>query len=499
MKPTPVHPELVIVTQWGADHPLMQSFVSQLLEHGIYFEQGPRQGLLSRLPDDLASCRVLVIDTPSFAEVTADASARRRLDAFAKAGGFVQLLDDPTKQHSAEVGFARQLFDQLNFAIVCDVLAYTNISRFGDGALRSQLDRTDRQVLDELTANEIRAVEKMNRWHEMTQHHWKAMKAAIEVGGRSDLREVFVAGIRRNSEQIPPALNHDMIGGYFATVWLYEQTGDRGPMEKVRARLDEMNARRPRQMGLLTASGFEDDPLGFADASDSANVGLSHYHGHYRTTNPRTMLLNEGLHFYGSAHGAIARITGDQKYLDEALRYVEHVRRYHQRPDGLIAHGSRNGESNQIVWSRGQFHALVGMLYLLEELDRKHPAFDRILKMIHAAGLGLIKHQDERTGLWRNVIDHPDARLESSGTAGMCYVYARCIREGWLDRATFEPMVRKAWRGIKLMYWRGGLGGNCRGSGPAYDITYYLGRPQGWANTSPSPWALMSLLEVQRL
>jgi rhamnogalacturonyl hydrolase YesR len=165
----------------------------------------------------------------------------------------------------------------------------------------------------------------------------------------------------------------------------------------------------------------------------------------------------------------------------------------------LIAHCSREGESNNIVWSRGQFHALIGMVYLLDELDRKHPAFDRVLEMIRAAGLGLMKHQDERTGLWRNVVDHPDARLESSGTAGQCYVFARCIREGWLDRAPFEPMVRKAWQAVKLTYWRGGLGANCRGSGPAWDMTYYLGRPHGWANTSPSAWALMSLLELQRL
>ncbi|MBI4026705.1 MAG: glycoside hydrolase family 88 protein [Verrucomicrobia bacterium] len=500
MKTKQAHPEFVVVTKWGPEHPLLLSFVSQLLEHGVFFEQGPGQGLLSQLPDDLTSCRAIVLDTPSFAEAIADAGARKRLDAFARAGGFVQLLDDPTKQHSAEVGFARQLFDQLNFAIVCDILAHTRASRFGADALRSQLDRPDREILDDLAANEIRAVEKMNRWHEMTQHHWKALKALIEVGGRSDLRDLFIAAVRKNSKEIPPALNHDMLGGYFAIVWLHEQTGDHGPLEKARTRLDEVLSRRPRQMGLLTSAGFEDDPLGLADSSAATKEQrYSHYYGNYYTTNPRTILCNEGLHFYGSAYGAFARATGEHKYYDEALRHVEHIHRYHQRPDGLIAHGSREGQSNNIVWSRGLLHALIGLLYLLEEMDRKDPAFARMLEMIRAAGLGLIKHQDERTGLWRNVIDHPDARLEASGTAGFCYVFARCIREGWLDRATFAPMVRKAWQGVKLMYWRGGLGGNCRGSGLAYDLTYYLGRPQGWANTSPSPWALMALLEVQRL
>ena len=115
----------------------------------------------------------------------------------------------------------------------------------------------------------------------------------------------------------------------------------------------------------------------------------------------------------------------------------------------------------------------AGMLYLLEEMDQNDPAFDGVLEVIEAAGRGLIPHQDAKTGLWRNVIDHPDARLESSGTAGFCYVYARCIREGWLDRDTFLPMVHRAWQGVKRMYWRQGLAANCRGSGASVDLHYY--------------------------
>jgi hypothetical protein len=82
-----------------------------------------------------------------------------------------------------------------------DIVAHTRASRFGAAALRSQLDRPDRQVLDELTVNEIRAIENMNRWHEMTQHHWKAFKALIEVGGRSDLRDLFIAAGRWTKQE----------------------------------------------------------------------------------------------------------------------------------------------------------------------------------------------------------------------------------------------------------------------------------------------------------
>lgn len=488
------HPELAIVTQWGADHPVVRSLVSQLLEHGIHFDQGTNQSLLGELPANLEPYRAFVLDSPSFQKVRSDTNVRKRLEAFAQADGFVFLLNDPTESSSIPKMHAEFLIDLTNFHLVQDILVHVHLSRFSKEANRVQLDRSEDEILERLKQRQVRKVQEIRDWSEMTQHHWKAMKALIEVGEHTELCDTFIAAIRETAKEIPPALNHDKLGGYFATVWFYEQTGDREPMEKARARLDELIAKRPRHMDVLTGTGFADDPLGLKQGED----GLYTFY-FSNSTNRRQAICNEELHFHGPTFGAFARITGERKYLDEVLRHVEFIRAHHQRTDGLIAHWSSDGKSPGHVWSRGQFHALIGMLYLLEEMERKDPAFERVVEVIRKAGQSLIKHQDADTGLWRNLIDHPDSRLETSGTAGFCYVFARCIREDWLDRKTFEPMVRKAWQGLKRMYWRGGFAANCRGSGAAVDNTYYLGRPQGYSAGPPLAWALMALLELQKL
>ena len=59
----------------------------------------------------------------------------------------------------------------------------------------------------------------------------------------------------------------------------------------------------------------------------------------------------------------------------------------------------------------------------------------------------LSRFQDEN-GMWREVIDHPGAYPEYSGTAMIATAFLRGIRNGWLDRSQYQPLVDKAWRAI---------------------------------------------------
>ena len=487
------HPHLAVVTRWGPDDHVMRSLASNLLEHGVHFDHGLRQDLLDDLPEDLEPYKAVVLDAPAMEFVAADEGRRRRLERFASGDGYVFMANDPTERTLR--GFhANCLVDLSNLHLVQDILLHAQVPTFAPGWDAAQLARPDDRILEGLADRLLRLVEPMREWGEMALHWWKALKALVELEGREDARDVLVASVRRLGEAVPPGLNHDKVGGQFATVWLYEQTGDRGPMDRARARIDEVIAKRPRHMGVLTGCGFQDDPLGLNPGKD----GLSTFF-FSNSTNRRQTLWNEGLHLYAPAFGAFARITGDRAYLQEMLSYVEHIRRYQLRDDGLLAHSSSHGTPFGAAWARGQVHALLGMLYLLEEMDRDDPGFNDVLHVIDTVGRALVPHQDPGTGLWRNVIDHPDARLESSGTAGIGYVLARGIREGWLDRAPFEPAVRAAWRGLKRMYWRGGIAANCRGSGASVHRAYYLGRPQGFATGPPTAWSTMLLLELRKL
>jgi rhamnogalacturonyl hydrolase YesR len=50
--------------------------------------------------------------------------------------------------------------------------------------------------------------------------------------------------------------------------------------------------------------------------------------------------------------------------------------------------------------------------------------------------------------MWRNVIDRPGAYPEYSATAMIATAMLRGIRNGWLDRDTYDPLVQKAWKAI---------------------------------------------------
>ena len=61
----------------------------------------------------------------------------------------------------------------------------------------------------------------------------------------------------------------------------------------------------------------------------------------------------------------------------------------------------------------------------------------------------LARFQDEN-GMWRNIIDRPGAYPEYSATAMIATAMLRGIRNGWLDRTTYQPLVDKAWQAILL-------------------------------------------------
>ena len=57
--------------------------------------------------------------------------------------------------------------------------------------------------------------------------------------------------------------------------------------------------------------------------------------------------------------------------------------------------------------------------------------------------------QDEN-GMFREVVDYPGAYPEYSGTAMIATAMMRGIRKGWLDAATYRPIVDRAWQAILL-------------------------------------------------
>ena len=136
-------------------------------------------------------------------------------------------------------------------------------------------------------------------------------------------------------------------------------------------------------------------------------------------------------------------LTGERRYFDMAARHVAYMQQLVLRPDGLYRHQA----STDAAWGRGNAFPALGLALTLSQFPTAHADYPRLLASYRAHMAALARFQDEN-GMWRNVIDRPGAYPEYSATAMIATAMLRGIRNGWLDRETYEPLIDKAWKAI---------------------------------------------------
>jgi rhamnogalacturonyl hydrolase YesR len=137
------------------------------------------------------------------------------------------------------------------------------------------------------------------------------------------------------------------------------------------------------------------------------------------------------------------KFTGDRKYFDMAARHLAFMQKLVLRPDGLYRHSPLT----DAAWGRGNAFPALGLALTLSEFPTDHPQYGTVLRAFQQHMATLARFQNEE-GMWREVIDHPGAYSEFTSTAMIATSMQRGIRRGWLDRATYQPIVDKAWLAI---------------------------------------------------
>jgi rhamnogalacturonyl hydrolase YesR len=187
------------------------------------------------------------------------------------------------------------------------------------------------------------------------------------------------------------------------------------------------------------------------------------------------------------------RATGDQKYLDRtAAAMVAYLDKL-QQPNGLFFHAP----DSRFYWSRGNGWMAAGSAELLRSLPAGHPHRPRILAGYRAMMASLLKLQGE-DGLWRQLLDQPEAWPETSGTGMFAFAMVTGVQNGWLDEAAYGPAARKAWLGL-LKYIDGGgnVSNVCAGTNKGTTLQYYLDRPRNTGDLhgqAPVLWTASALL-----
>ena len=187
------------------------------------------------------------------------------------------------------------------------------------------------------------------------------------------------------------------------------------------------------------------------------------------------------------------RATGEAKYLDRAALTMSAYLGALQQPDGLFYHGT----NAPFYWGRGNGWVAAGMAELLRSLPADHPQRARILDGYRKMMAALLKYQGD-DGLWRQLIDHPEAWPETSGTGMFAFAMVTGVKNGWLDEKTYGPAARKAWLGlVSHLDQQAEVDEVCIGTGKGFSVKYYLDRPRNtgdWHGQAPVLWTAAALM-----
>ena len=143
---------------------------------------------------------------------------------------------------------------------------------------------------------------------------------------------------------------------------------------------------------------------------------------------------------------------------------------------------------------------------LLTELPENHPQRARILAGFRKMMATLLTTQGP-DGLWRQLVDKPEAWLETSGTGMFAFAMVAGVKHGWLEADTYGPAARKAWLAlVAKLDAKANVADVCIGTNtavnqrvtePAAQLKYYLDRGRATGDLhgqAPILWTAAALM-----
>jgi rhamnogalacturonyl hydrolase YesR len=211
--------------------------------------------------------------------------------------------------------------------------------------------------------------------------------------------------------------------------YLYSVERERRMIEPTLARFDDMTARK------------FDEPLTWDETATPIRE--------------REWAWCDALFMAPPAMALTSASVGDPKYLQLANRlwwkttsflYDEQEHLYY-RDSRFFQQKEPNGK--KVFWSRGNGWVLAGAVRMLESTPQQDPDRGRYETLLRdmATRVAALQGSD---GFWRASLLDPESvpKPESSGSAFYVYAFAWGVNQGILDRATFEPVIRRGWTAL---------------------------------------------------
>jgi unsaturated rhamnogalacturonyl hydrolase len=176
----------------------------------------------------------------------------------------------------------------------------------------------------------------------------------------------------------------------------------------------------------------------------------------------------------------MGKLTGDQKYLTDAVRQLKQFSdRMFNKEKGVFMHGwIQDMEPHpQFHWARANGWAILTMVELLDVLPENFTGRQMVLDLLAAHAKGLAGYQSG-SGFWHQLLDRNDSYKETSATAIYTYCIAHAINKGWLNAQAYAPMAVLGWNAVSTQVNATGQVENvCVGTGMGFDPAFYYYRP----------------------
>src|SRR5690606_4817117 len=134
------------------------------------------------------------------------------------------------------------------------------------------------------------------------------------------------------------------------------------------------------------------------------------------------------------------KLTDQKRYFDMCVRHFAFMKRLTMRSDNIYRHSPLD----EAAWGRGNGFPALGLALTLTDLPKEHPGYADILQAYRDHMRAMAGQQDV-TGHWRQVVDHPASYRELTSTCMITFAMARGIRMGWLDADQYLKQVKRGW------------------------------------------------------
>jgi len=102
-------------------------------------------------------------------------------------------------------------------------------------------------------------------------------------------------------------------------------------------------------------------------------------------------------------------------------------------------------------WGRAEGWYAMAIVDVLDNLPANHPNRAKVLDVLHRLADGLVRWQDEKSGLWWQVLDQGSREgnyLEASGSGMFVYALAKAVNQGYLPREKYAVAAARGFAGL---------------------------------------------------